>query len=40
MDLETLRNGAKILTGIAENKSPEVSPRDIVSKHVTESMQM
>jgi len=27
---ETLRTGGKILTDIAENKSPEVSPKDIV----------
>ena len=32
---ETLRIGGKILTDIAENKSPEVSPKDIVSKHMT-----
>ena len=36
---ETLRTGGKILTDIAENKSPEVRPRGIVSKHVTESVQ-
>ena len=34
-----LRARCKILTDIAENKSPEVSPRDILSKHVTESLQ-
>jgi len=37
---ETLRTGGKILTDIAENKSPELSPKDIVSKHVTESVQI
>jgi hypothetical protein len=36
---ETLRTGGKIQTDIAENKSPELSPKDIVSKHVTESVQ-
>jgi len=36
---ETLRTGGKILTHIAENRSPELSPKDIVSKHVTESVQ-
>ena len=36
---ETLRTGGNILTDIAENKSPELSPNDIGSKHVTESMQ-
>jgi len=36
---ETLRTGGKILTDIAENKSPEVKPKVIVSKHVTESVQ-
>ena len=35
---KTLRTGGKILTDIAENKSSEVSPKDIVSKHVTESV--
>jgi len=30
---ETLRTGGKILTDIAENKSPEVCPKDIVSTH-------
>jgi hypothetical protein len=34
-----LRTRGMILTDIAENKSPEVSPRDILSKHVTESLQ-
>ena len=33
---ETLRTGGKILTDIAANTSPDVSPKDIVSKHVTE----
>jgi len=36
---ETLRTGGKILTDIAETKSPEVSPKDIVSKYVIESLQ-
>jgi hypothetical protein len=35
---ETLLTGGKILTYIAENKSPEVSPKYIVSNHVTESV--
>jgi hypothetical protein len=35
----TLRTGGKILTDIAENRSPELSPKVIVSKHVTESVQ-
>jgi len=36
---ETLRTGGKILIDIAEYESPELSPKDIVSKHVTESVQ-
>jgi hypothetical protein len=36
---ETLRTGGKILTDIAENRAPELRPKDIVSKHVTESVQ-
>jgi len=36
---EILRTGGKILTDIADNKSPELIPKDIVSKHVTESVQ-
>jgi hypothetical protein len=36
---ETLRTGGKILSDIAENKSPDVSAGDIVTKHVTESAQ-
>jgi len=36
---ETLRTGGKILTHIAENSSPELSLKDIVSKHLTESVQ-
>ena len=36
---ETLRTGGKILTDIAENKSHELRPKGIVSKHVTESVQ-
>ena len=36
---ETLRTGGNILTDIVENRSPELSPKDIVSKHVTESVQ-
>jgi len=36
---ETLRTGGKIQTDIAENKSPKVSPKDIVPQHVTESVQ-
>ena len=39
VDRENFRTGGKILTGIAEDKSPEVSPKNIVSKHVTESVQ-
>ena len=39
MGLETLRSRGKILTDIAQNKSPEVSPKDIVSNHVTASVQ-
>jgi len=35
---ETLRTGGKIVTDIAENRTPELSPKDIVSKHVTESV--
>jgi hypothetical protein len=36
---ETLRTSGKILTNIAENKSPDVSAGDIVSRHVSESAQ-
>jgi hypothetical protein len=36
---ETLRTGGKILKDIVENKSPEVNTKDIVTKHVTESVQ-
>jgi hypothetical protein len=36
---ETLRTGGKILTDIAENRSPELSHKGIVSKHVTEPVQ-
>ena len=36
---ETLRNVGKILSDIAENKSSAFSPKDIVSKHVTESVE-
>ena len=39
MSCETLRTGDKILTDIAVDKSLEVSNKDIVSKHVTESVQ-
>jgi hypothetical protein len=34
-----VRTGGKIQTHIAENKSPELSHKDIVSKHVWESVQ-
>jgi len=36
---ETLSSRSKTLTDIAENKSSEMSPKDIVSKNVTESVQ-
>ena len=36
---ETMRTGGMILTDIAENKSPELSTKNIVSKYVTESVQ-
>ena len=36
---ENLRKGGTILTDIAENKSSELSHKDIVSKHVIESVQ-
>ena len=39
MGRETLRTRCKILTDIAENNSPEVSPKYIVSKHVSEIVQ-
>ena len=39
MGRETLRTGVKILTDIAEKRSPKLSPKDIVSKHVFESVQ-
>jgi hypothetical protein len=34
-----LRTGVKILIDIAENKSHELIPKDIVSKDLTESVQ-
>jgi len=37
--LETLRTRGIILTDIVENKSPDVSNKNILSKHVTESVQ-
>ena len=36
---ETLRTGGKFLTDIAENRLHELSPKDIVCKHVTDSVQ-
>jgi len=36
---ETLRTGGMILTVFAKNKSPEASPKNNVSKHVTELVQ-
>jgi hypothetical protein len=36
---ETLRTGGKILANMAENTSPDVSAKNIVSKHVSESAQ-
>ena len=36
---ETLHTGGKIVTDIAENKLPEANPKDIVSNHVTESVE-
>jgi hypothetical protein len=36
---ETLRTGGQILADMAENTSPDVSAKDIVSKHVSESAQ-
>ena len=36
---ETLPTGGKILTDIAANRSPELIPKDILSKHMTESVQ-
>ena len=36
---ETLRTGGKILTDITENNSPEVNPKDFVSKHVNKFVQ-
>ena len=39
MGRETLRTAVKILTDITENSSSELSPMDIVSKHVTYSVQ-
>jgi len=39
VDRETLRTGGENLTDIMENKSPDVSRKDIESKHVNESVQ-
>jgi hypothetical protein len=36
---EAILTRGKIVTGISENKSPDVTTRDIVWKHVTESTQ-
>jgi len=36
---ETLRTGGRVLQDIAENKSPDVSARDIVSRHLGEVTQ-
>jgi len=36
---QTLRTGVKILTDIAYNRTAELSTKDIVSKHLTESVQ-
>jgi hypothetical protein len=36
---ETLRTGGEILADIADNKSPDISARDIISKHVGETTQ-
>jgi hypothetical protein len=36
---ETLRTGGKILTDIEVNKSPDISARGIISKHVGETTQ-
>ena len=34
---ETLRNGGKILSDIADNTSNDVEPRHIIAKHVNDS---
>jgi len=34
---ETLRTGGKIVSDIAENKSPELSTGDTITRHVTDS---
>ena len=39
MSRETLRTAGKIITDIVVNKSHEDTPKDIVSKHVTVSVQ-
>jgi hypothetical protein len=39
MGRETLRTGGRILSDIAENTSPELGVRDIVSRRFTESAQ-
>src|SRR5215510_2446592 len=36
---ETLRTGGKVLEDISENKFPDVSARDIASKHMGEATQ-
>ena len=36
---ETLRTAGRILADIAEKKSPELNTKDIVPKHVKESVQ-
>jgi hypothetical protein len=36
---ETLRTGGKILADMADNTAPDVSAKDIVSKHVSASAQ-
>jgi hypothetical protein len=35
---ESVRTGDKILTDLAQNTNSDVTPRDIVSKHLSESI--
>jgi len=38
MSLESMRTGGKILADLAQNTNSDVKPRDIVAKHLSESV--
>ena len=39
MGLESLRTGGTILADLAQNTNPDVTPRDIVSKYLSETVE-